>query len=170
MVGYFLLLVVIFVIVFKIMASEDKNQKSQWRACSMMMEQKDKERRMAGPRYSLRHRPGDLRVQGGRGKAEPRFRGKKGVRRIIYYVCTDCNMYHGEKKKPAQCRRCGSTTGSVSGSTTRSFNFVMGVVQKMRKKQEAEQEQQERLAQGGGYRADQPPAAKNLFPPAAAAT
>ena len=31
------------------------------------------------------------------------------MRRIIYYVCSDCNMYHGEKKKPAQCRRCGST-------------------------------------------------------------
>lgn len=50
--GVFLLLVVIFVIVFKIIASEDKNQRSQWRASSMIMEQKDKDRRMAGTNYS----------------------------------------------------------------------------------------------------------------------
>ena len=66
------------------------------------------------------------------------------MRRIIYYVCTDCNMYHGEKKQPAQCRRCGSADLERVRIDDPEFNFVMGVVQKMRKKQEAEQEQQER--------------------------
>ena len=53
-------------------------------------------------------------------------------------------MYHGEKKKPAQCRRCGSTDLERVRIDDPEFNFVMGVVQKMRKKQEVEQEQQKR--------------------------
>ena len=66
------------------------------------------------------------------------------MRHIIYYVCSDCNMYHGEKKKPAQCGRCGSTDLERVRIDDPDFNFVMGVVQKMRKKQEAERKQQER--------------------------
>lgn len=53
--------------------------------------------------------------------------------RIIYYVCSDCNMYHGERKKPAQCRRCGSTKLERVRIDDPDFNLVMGVVQKIRK-------------------------------------
>ena len=75
--GVFLLVVVIFVIVFKIMASEDKNQKSQWRASSMMMEQKDKERRMAGPRYSPDTVQGTFVSKEDAGKLNQDFAAKK---------------------------------------------------------------------------------------------
>lgn len=75
--GVFLLLVVIFVIVFKIIASEDKNQRSQWRASSMIMEQKDKERRMAGPRYSPDTVPGIFVSKEDAGKLNQDFETEK---------------------------------------------------------------------------------------------
>ena len=53
--------------------------------------------------------------------------------RIIYYVCSDCNMYHGERKKPAQCRRCGSADLECARTDASDFNPAMGVVQKVGK-------------------------------------
>ena len=54
-----------------------KNQKSQWRASSMMMEQKDKERRMAGPRYSPDTVQGTFVSKEDAGKLNQDFAAKK---------------------------------------------------------------------------------------------
>ena len=75
--GLFLLLFIIIAVVFKILISEDKNQKSQWRASSMMMEQKDKERCMAGPRYSPDTVQGTFVSKEDAGKLNQDFAAKK---------------------------------------------------------------------------------------------
>ena len=75
--GLFLLLFIIIAGVFKILISEDKNQKSQWRASSMMMEQKDKERRMAGPNYSPDPVQGPFVSKEDAGKLNQDFAAKK---------------------------------------------------------------------------------------------
>ena len=75
--GLFLFLFIIVAVVFKILISEDKNQRSQWRASSMMMEQKDKERRMAGPRYSPDTVPGIFVSKEDAGKLNQDFETEK---------------------------------------------------------------------------------------------
>ena len=75
--GLFLFLFIIVAVVFKILISEDKNQRSQWRASSMMMEQKDKERRMAGPRYSPDTVQGTFVSKEDAGKLNQDFAAKK---------------------------------------------------------------------------------------------
>ena len=75
--GLFLFLFIIVAVVFKILISEDKNQRSQWRASSMIMEQKDKERRMAGPRYSPDTVQGTFVSKEDAGKLNQDFAAKK---------------------------------------------------------------------------------------------
>ena len=75
--GLFLLLFIIVAVVFKILISEDKNQRSQWRASSMMMEQKDKDRRMAGTNYSPDTVQGTFVSKEGAGKLNQDFAAKK---------------------------------------------------------------------------------------------
>ena len=56
------------------------------------------------------------------------------MRRIVYYVCNECNMYHAGKKMPAKCDRCNGNNLEKVTINDREFNYVMKIAMSLGKK------------------------------------